>query len=349
MGKWQVAIDYGIRPEKEANVSSGNTSISACRLPFFNYRSFCLAEKEIPIFSRDWWLDIVCGEKNWLALLIEEKGRIIAAMPLFVPHSGIVSMPPFTQTMGPWLVPEATDTKYTTALGKRQALLMELVEKLKVYPHFLQNFNYRITDWLPFYWDGYRQTTRYTYLLPDIRNESLLWENLSSNIRRNILKAREKNGIVVKRGISTDDFLRVRALTFKRQKIGMKENPEILKKLISTCRERKQGELWGGYDPKGRLHAVAFVVWQESSAYYLAGGGDPAVRDSGAHSLVLWEAIQYVSQYTDRFDFEGSMLPGVERFFREFGAIQTPFFTITKGKLSLVYRAWLKMSTLLNR
>ena len=34
---------------------------------------------------------------------------------------------------------------------------------------------------------------------------------------------------------------------------------------------------------------------------------------------------------------------GVERFFREFGAIQTPFFTITRGNLSLLYRAWLKI------
>ena len=53
--------------------------------------------------------------------------------------------------------------------------------------------------------------------------------------------------------------------------------------------------------------------------------------------------IRHVSQYTPIFDFEGSMIPGVERFFREFGAIQTPFFTITRGNLSLLYRAWLKI------
>ncbi|MCD7850930.1 MAG: hypothetical protein LUH63_15070 [Parabacteroides sp.] len=91
------------------------------------------------------------------------------------------------------------------------------------------------------------------------------------------------------------------------------------------------------------MHAAVFIVWQESSAWYLAGGGDPALRESGAHSLILWECIRYVSQFTDVFDFEGSMIPGVERFFREFGAIQTPFFTITKGKLSLLNRVYLKM------
>jgi hypothetical protein len=43
------------------------------------------------------------------------------------------------------------------------------------------------------------------------------------------------------------------------------------------------------------------------------------------------------------------MIPGVERFFREFGAIQTPFFTITKGKLSLLNKACLKIGRIINR
>jgi lipid II:glycine glycyltransferase (peptidoglycan interpeptide bridge formation enzyme) len=107
--------------------------------------------------------------------------------------------------------------------------------------------------------------------------------------------------------------------------------------------ERGQGDLLGGYDRNGRLHAAAFVVWQESSAYYLAGGADPALRDSGAHSLVLWEAIQAMAAHTSLFDFEGSMLPGVERFFREFGAFQTPYYTITKGKLCLLDRVRIKL------
>jgi hypothetical protein len=101
--------------------------------------------------------------------------------------------------------------------------------------------------------------------------------------------------------------------------------------------------LFGGYDIEGNLHAVAFVVWQEHSASYIAGGGDPQLRDSGAHSLVLWEVIKHVSQFTDTFDFEGSMIPGVERFFSGFGAKQTPYFTIAKGKLSLVSRIKIKI------
>lgn len=311
-----------------------------------DYRLLCSTENTIPIFSRDWWLDVVCGEGKWDVLMVEEKGRILATMPIYVPLPGIVSMPDYTQTMGPWFAPGSLDTKYTTALAHRQACCKQFAEALKGYSSFLQNFNYRITDWLPFYWEGYKQTTRYTYLLEDISNKDKLWEGMSVHTRRNISKAADKRRIFVKKGIPLQDFLSIVTKTFQRQGRKNYQSPPALERLVNICRSRGQGDLWGGYDPEGHLHAAAFVVWQESSAYYIAGGGDPAFRDSGAHSLVMWEAIQYVSDKSKVFDFEGSMLPGVERFFREFGAVQTPFFTITKGKLSLISRIRLKLQHL---
>lgn len=313
------------------------------------YRQLCDTEKQIPIFSQAWWLDTVCGKDHWDVLLIEEKEKIQATLPLYIPRRGIISMPSYTQTMGPWFAPESGDTKYTKTLGRRQALCKQLLDKLGAHSYFLQNFHYGITDWLPFYWEGYKQTTRYTYLLKGLQQPDLIWENMSPNIRRNITKAKEKYHITVRKGISIDEFLQIQEQTFERQGIPNKSDTGTLVRLIRTCRQRGQGDLWGGYDEQGRLHAAAFIVWQESSAWYLAGGGNPALRSSGAHSLILWECIRYVSRFTDQFDFEGSMIPGVERFFREFGAIQTPFFTITKGKLSLVDRACLKIGRIINR
>lgn len=308
------------------------------------YRKLCSREKSIPIFSRDWWLDIVCGPDKWEVLLAEEKGRITAAMPLYIPHRGVVSMPAYTQTMGPWFAPEPADTKYTTALGHRQAIAAGFTEKLNTYSCFLQNFHYALSDWLPFYWAGYRQTTRYTYLLGDLRlPEETLLAAMSPNIRRNIAKARDKYGIRVRKGIPAEDFLRIQALTFERQGRRAPNDTAVLRALTKAAREREQGDLWGAYDGDGRLHAVIFLVWQESSAYYLAGGGDPSLRQSGAHSLLLWEAIRFAAGRSERFDFEGSMLPGVERFFREFGATQTPYFMITKGRPGLLRRAWYKL------
>lgn len=312
--------------------------------PKQKYRQLCETEENIPLFSRDWWLDIACGASKWDVVLVENEQKILAAMPCYKPLPDVISMPPYTQTMGPWFAPEAADMKYTTRLGRRQALCADLIPDLLRCTSFLQQFPYTFTDWLPFYWTGFRQTTRYTYVLHDIVDKECLWENMSSNIRRNITKAKEKNGIIVKQGIPIDDFLRVFKATFQRQHKPIPQDIHILIQLIEKCRARNQGDIWGGYDASGRIHAAVFVVWQKSSAYYIAGGGDPALRDSGAHSLAMWEAIRFVSRYTATFDFEGSMLPGVERFFREFGAKQMPFFTITRGKLSLLNRIKIKLS-----
>ena len=79
------------------------------------------------------------------------------------------------------------------------------------------------------------------------------------------------------------------------------------------------------------MHAVAYVVWDEHAAFYLLGGADPELRTSGASSLLLWEALQRARSRTDVFDFEGSMLAPVERFFRGFGAVQTPYLRVTRS------------------
>lgn len=307
------------------------------------YRILCQSEPSIPIYSRDWWLDIVCCKQQWDVLLATENDTVLAALPYYKPCRKVVSMPFYTQTMGPWFRPETSEKAYRQRLTQRQEILKQFCSELTGYSSFLQNFSPEITDWLPFYWAGFQQTTRYTYILEPIQDKNRLWQQISTNIRRNITRAKDKYQIAVRRNVPTDEFLEIQARTFQRQHLPVPHGIKTLKRLIEICRQRKQGDIWGGYDNEGRLHAAAFIVWQDSSAYYLAGGGNPDLRKSGAHSLVLWTAIQDVAAFTDKFDFEGSMLPGVERFFREFGAKQCPFFTITKGKLSLWDRVCIKV------
>ena len=38
------------------------------------YRNLCTKEKTTPIFSKDLWMDAVCGENNWDVLLVERGG-----------------------------------------------------------------------------------------------------------------------------------------------------------------------------------------------------------------------------------------------------------------------------------
>jgi hypothetical protein len=59
-------------------------------------------------------------------------------------------------------------------------------------------------------------------------------------------------------------------------------------------------------------------------------GIDPDLRNSGAMSLLVWEALRFAATVTERFDFEGSVIEPVERFFRAFGGAQKPYFRVTR-------------------
>jgi lipid II:glycine glycyltransferase (peptidoglycan interpeptide bridge formation enzyme) len=171
---------------------------------------------------------------------------------------------------------------------------------------------------------------------------------LSENIRRNIQKAKNKYTLTIKKNVPVDLFMEINTQTYKRQ--GEKVyQPEMLRKIIETARSRNQGDIWGAFDEQGRLHAAVFIVWQDNCAYYVAGGSDPQLRKSGAHALAMWEAIGEVSKTAASFDFEGSMIQGVEHFFREFGAIQMPYYSILKGKMNLRRKIILKINQLRNR
>jgi hypothetical protein len=83
-------------------------------------------------------------------------------------------------------------------------------------------------------------------------------------------------------------------------------------------------------DASGQVHAAIYVVWDARSAHYLLSGGDPELRSSGANSFLLWNAIRHAATVTPAFDFEGSVLEPVERFFRGFGGRLVPYFRVTK-------------------
>lgn len=282
----------------------------------------------------------MCGAELWEVLLYEnDKGKIKAAMPIHIPCKGVIAMPPFTQSMGIWFKP----AKKSGAESRKRTITEYFINQLPPAKSFLVNFLPHFTDCPPFYLAGYTQATRYNYILPLTSSEQL-WKNLSENIRRNIQKAHKKFHITIKKDVPVDVFLRLNAMIYARQK-KKTPSPWVLKNVIEQALKRQQGAIWGAYDAENNLHAAVFVVWQSDRAYYIAAGVDTRFRHSGAQTAALWQAIQEVSVQAKTFDFCGSMIPGIAHFFQQFGATQTPYFAISKGKMSL----WLQLRAKFNK
>jgi len=280
------------------------------------------------LFQEPWWLDAVAAGE-WDEVVVKHGGEVAARLP-FVHRKRLETtwllQPKLTPSLGPWLRP--SNAKWTNRIAEEKGLMQELIDALPRFDLFRQSFAPEVTYWLPFYWRGFSQTTRYTYRLSDLTDLPGLWAGLRENIRREIRKA--KKTLVVRSDLDIDCFARTWALTFARQGARLPVSTGLLHRLDLACEKRNCRRMFFAEDAHGKIHAAAFLVWSADCAYYLMGGGDPNLRNSGAGSLVLWEAITFASTVSRQFDFEGSMIEPVERFFRAFGGTPVPFFTLSK-------------------
>jgi len=304
------------------------------------YQHFCDAAPDLPLFMQPWYLDAVCEGGQWDVALVEKGGRVVAAWPYFVKRKWgwtYISMPPLTRFMGPYLMPENRTTQ------KETGFLNDLLVQMPPLAAFEQDFNYTATNWLPLYWRGFRQTTRYSYTL-DILDLDRVWQNLAPDYRnQKIPKAREQ--VAVHTGGSLSEFYRVHNLSFERQSLQAPVSFEFLRRLDEALATHGRREIFFATDlGNGTIHSVAYLVWDQHSAYYLLAGDDPGLRASGAGILIAWEAIRYAHEvlHLPVFDFAGSMVQSIERVRRQFGARQQPYFRVQR-EWSFLWK-WGKMA-----
>jgi CelD/BcsL family acetyltransferase involved in cellulose biosynthesis len=274
------------------------------------------------VFCRSWWLRAVGGEVRVLGYF--EHGRLVAGIPLYFERRfGIrfCCTPKLTHTWGVVMQPPAG--KRASAASREMEILRVFAERLAKERTFVQAFHPSVQNWLPFYWNHFRQTSGSSYVLDNLRDSEQIWNGMKGNIRREIRKA-EKRGIRVS-PCDASEALATIIKTFDRQRLKLPFGREYFRGLFQAAKQNEAGECFAAKDSQGRIHAAAFLVWDTKRAYYLAGGGDPNLRTSGATSLLMWHLIQFSAARSAVFDFEGSDLGSVERLFRSFGARQEPY------------------------
>ncbi len=302
--------------------------------PLYEWDTFVDQAPQGCIFYRSWWLKAVCPN-GFDILTIRKAGLIVAGMPLPISRKWgytIIKMPKLTQTLGVLLL-SSKKTTYGSRLSEEMEILDALIKAIPKFSYFSMNFHYNFTNWLPFYWAGYQQTTHYTYAIDDLTDLDKVFANFAHSKRKNIKKAEQF--ITVRNDLSPDDFYANHAMTLRKQGEAISYDYALFKRIHDAALENSAGRTWYAIDRQENVHAAIFVVFDSKSAYYLISTIDPEYRSSGAATLLLRDAIAWVSQYTRRFDFEGSMIRDVEHSFRKFSAIQTPYFSITKDNRPL--------------
>ena len=279
------------------------------------------------VFCRPWYLQALQGDVRILAYVVGD--RLIAGIPLYFQHSfglTLCRMPQLVHTWG--VVMEPMAGKNVTVATREMDILTLFANRLAKENFFIQSFHPTLLNWLPFYWNGFKQTTHFTYVFEDFPNLNKIWDQLGANVRRNIRKA-EKAGIQI---IPCDSDLVAETAdkTFKHQHKMLPYSRSYIHRLHLAAKQNNGGECFAAIDKDGRTHAATFAVWDQKRAYYLASGTDPDLRTSGAQSLLIWHLLGFTADRAMTFDFTGSVHQPLGIFFGRFGTKLVPYNRIMK-------------------
>lgn len=283
--------------------------------------------EQCSVFNKSWWLQATCGEARVLGYY--EPGRMVAGIPLYYQRRfglKLCRMPGLTQTWGVVMPP--LPGKFAAQSTRETEILDAFARYLSRESVFIQAFHPSMQNWLPFYWQGFTQTTHYTYVFDDLTSLSTLWQGLEKDRRNNIRKAR-RLGVTVKECGPEAVYLAAKS-SFDRQNRKCPYSLEYLCRLYEAARAHNAGICMAASDSRGKVHAAEFFVWDAKRGYRLAGGHDTSLGPSGGAVLLVWTLMEFAATRTAVFDFEGSMHKPIEASFRSFGARRVGYQRIVK-------------------
>lgn len=298
------------------------------------YRELCKNEPSMCIFLKDYWQDAVCKNDQWSAVLYEKGGIILGSLVFCytVKRKGIViTQPILTQSNGIWIREFAGKNGHKKQDYEKEVFsgLIEELEKLPLV-FYAQNYTVAITNWLPFYWKGFRQTTKYSFRIMDISDADRAIASFSSAKRRNINHAK-RAGLTCKFDLPAKEFYDNHVMTLGKQGKKIVYTYETLEKIFHAVYSHGCGRTIYAVDAEQNIHAALLIIWDATCGFYLINTVDPDFRSSGAAAFLVAEMIRYLSEQGIRqFDFEGSMNEAIGRSYCQFGTTQLPYFYISK-------------------
>jgi len=263
------------------------------------------------IYAYSWYLDIVCN-KDWEVLILDDY-KVVMPLPFkrvkrkFFKR--MITQPLFCQQLGIFYSSEISEQIFDLFLTRFLSI-----------PHFAYNFN---SDNKKFLNKNSEFSERINYELNLNKSYDEIKNNFSKNLKRNIKKA-VKNEIVITDNISVMQFIEMKKSNAK-HKIK-KEQYSTIKKLIEMVIKQNNGSFYGVVKDEKTI-AIAFFIESKSRLIHLFSVSNNLGKKDGAIPFIFNEIIQKNTKNII-FDFEGSMIPGVAKFFESFGATNNSYFTI---------------------
>ncbi len=289
-----------------------------------------LAHQFGTIFQSREWLNIYDDRVRYFGF-IGKNGDLNGGLCLYEQKKcglRILRNPPYTPYIGPFM--DYKTTKPLSLLNKQKELARLTAEQIKRLNPAISFFslNPEHTDCQPFIWSGFHATPETTYRIDLTQTSDPIWRAMSDD-RRNSIRKAEKDGLHVE--LTRDNHV-VRHLvesTFSRQSKTLEM--KLLDRILFQFANQNNSYAYTTYQDQTPL-VTCFILFDQNQAYYLLGGYNAAQIHHGAGPLSVWQAITHAREMGLKiFDFEGSMIPSIEHYFRSFGGEFKTYYRISRA------------------
>ena len=296
--------------------------------PKEKYIAFCKSEPYLPIFFQPWYLDGVCPNKSWDAVVSERADKVVGIFPFhkkFKKPYNYISMPPNSRMMGPYVVGEFREEEIYRKLVKEMSKALPKVE------FFYQCFHYAVSDWLIFYSQKYNGKKLYSFILNDFSDLKKTYSLFSRDVRDKFIP-KAKKLVSIKKGLDPKVFFSMLKdhTTAINKKLDFEEKAFLPyhKALVKN----KAGDIYYAEDEEGNIHAAGLLMWDKLSSYFYLKAESPEFRYSKALSYLTWHCIELTKDELnlDFFDFGGNLADAPDNATHPFGAKLIPFLNISR-------------------
>lgn len=297
---------------------------------FFLWDNFVRLHPMGTIFHQTTWLQMVAADE--IRVISVWKGdQMIGGVSLLASKKfGVTGyhIPPFTQYFSP-LYFDASDL--LPSISGEHACLEIILNNIGSVNHVDFKLPHGHHSFLPYHWKGFETSVVLTHLINGT-NESYLLDldkKRQGELKR-LKKGIDSGEILIENEISEEGLAKLVKETCERKNFSF--NEKLLLKMVNIA-ETIPAKVISIRSKQHGLVAFGFFPYDEKAMYNLVNLSVRGIKGmlGTVNLLLLNEAIVFALNKNLAFDFEGSMLPGVEAFFRKMGGKQVPIYRVQKS------------------
>ncbi|HRP55336.1 hypothetical protein [Agriterribacter sp.] len=280
----------------------------------------CIEKNKGLIYGYSWWLDHMSG--HWDALVLNDYEAI---MPLTWRRKygfHYLYQPAFTASLG---------------LFAGQEQPVDTADFLEVIPSKFKLIDIDINETHPLQKAGAvagLTVHKRLNLLLDLERSCSVLTGLYSRLAKRSLKKAHKHNIIIVRNDTPEDIITLYRKAYKAAHPGIAaKDYHSLIACCNTAGKKDHLKTYTAHTLQGETIAFYIVLYDNNFVYSLVGGSTAEGKSMGAFYLLTDAAIQDHAGTGRIFRFEGSDVPGIAFFNRQFGAAEAFYLHLKMNRL----------------